>query len=283
MQERSGYMGAAIYLHLIRPQINFKQMKSEDRNQWIEKYLASELDGEELIYFKQQMKEDSAFREEVELQGQLSDSFDGGSKLQDFRDLLKKTDASWASDKPVARQASPLKIIRYVGAIAAAVLLGIVAYQFLSPFTAAPTATELFATNHSPYTMVLSERSSTQDENAELLNEAMLHYINEQFEEARDDFQTLSGIEPDNISYQFYTAQAALSIQRAAEAIPILQRLLELEEHPFQEQSRWYLALAYLQEGELEKSQAELKTLQEGQFKYEAAQALLRRLDALGF
>ena len=65
-------------------------------------------------------------------------------------------------------------------------------------------------------------------------------------------FQQLSQNDPNDISYQFYLAVAQLGAKENDASITLFQKIIATENHPFKEQSQWYLALAFLQNNNIE-------------------------------
>ena len=55
-----------------------------------------------------------------------------------------------------------------------------------------------------------------------------------------------------------------------------LKEIIAASDHPFTEQSQWYLGLAYLQKGDMEKASAAFNEIGAGQYKYEEAKQILK-------
>ena len=127
--------------------------------------------------------------------------------------------------------------------------------------------------------MLLTSRSSDENQVNEQLNQAISAYQNQDFESAATGFSEITEVNPDNLSYLFYQAVSLLESQKATEAIPVFQALLSQPKHTLSEQSQWYLALAYLQQEDTVNVKKHLEGIEEGEFKYEEAQTLLTKLE----
>lgn len=116
--------------------------------------------------------------------------------------------------------------------------------------------------------MLLNQRSV--DENtADLISyyNAITFYAKGQNQEALASFEELIHAQPENITYQFYQANLLLSVKKSGEAISIFQKILAGDYPLFEEQARWYLALAFLENNENENAKTLLEEINVGQFK----------------
>ncbi len=248
-------------------------MSLEEQYEQIERYLAEALSPEEQQAFEARLQEDAALAREVKLHRELARSLND-EKVNALRGQLKNIDQGWAA--PTDQQ--PTKRIslnwRQLAGVAAIIAIGILAYTFLNRGPASLTNDELFAQHFSPYRLVLDERSAAPSE-ADQLRAAISSYETGNYDQATERFQQLQNTAPDNVLYTFYTALSQLSNERPTEAIPLLQGLLQKGTHLFVQQSRWYLALAHLDNNDSENAKAVLRQIQEGDYQYEAAQAIL--------
>lgn len=245
-------------------------MEEADKFDRVEKYLAGTLNAEERKAFEQDLEEDETLKAELNLHKDLAETLKS-EELHKFRNLLEKTNENWSNKTSEAKQISLMP--RVFAAIAAAILLLVLAYQFILRPTSI-SSDELFAANYTSYNMVLKERSG--DALSADLNEAIVAYNRQDYEQAADLFNRLYNQTPEQLSYQFYAAQAALSANRVEVAIEQFSRLLDQEGHPFLEQSRWYLALAYLKKDALPEAKLLLQEIKEGQYNYKGAKDLLK-------
>lgn len=91
--------------------------------------------------------------------------------------------------------------------------------------------------------------------------DAMRTYQDEKYQEAIKLFDEILDQRPDD-AMSFYKGIALLSTDQAATAVPIFETLSARPDWQFQQQSSWYLAMAYLANDEADKAKAALKTHQ---------------------
>lgn len=249
-------------------------MEEKEKYDTIEKYLAGELDAKEQQNFERQLESDPDLQKELDLHDDLSNRLKG-EKIHDFRKVLQAVDQDWQAPHQDPQKRPILFRLPYIAAIAASLLLAVLAYQFLQT-PSMPSNSELFATYFEPYNMVLNERSENDNPNAVLLNAAVVAYSTKDFVQAAKQFSSLIEKVPENKAYAFYAAQAELAVNNSAKAIPLFRQLSSEGDHPFVELSRWYLALAFLQEGNVVEAKKQLETIKSGQDKFAEAQTLLK-------
>ncbi len=143
-------------------------------------------------------------------------------------------------------------------------LLAAAYFLFLSPATQ-PEA--LYAQNFSLPPDNLTVRG---DESQQLLNEAMAQYNDQHFAQALQRFDAWEAQHADSIPVIFYSAISHMALGEMQPAIDKLQMIvLERKADPsYSAASRWYLALAYLRDGEKTKAEELLKALAGGSSSY---------------
>lgn len=249
-------------------------MNVEEKFTLIEKYLAEELQGEALKKFEAQLQTDEQLNEELTLHRQLADTLKG-EKVHELRNVLKDVDKNWEDSS----KKDSAKIVNFnfkrVLAIAATIALFVISYQWFS--NQELSSEEIYATHFEPYPMLLNQRSideTTTD--SEIYNNAISFYAKGENADALAAFDKLLDSQPDNITFQFYKANIHLSSMDATSAIPIFQKILTSENPNFIEQTRWYLALAHLQNDDKENAKVLLQEIKEGQFKFGKAKSILK-------
>ena len=258
-------------------------MTTEEKYERIEQYLSGKLEGDALVDFEQQLRNDAALQNEVDLHREIEENLKG-EKIHQLRDVLKTVDKKWQAPstdvqttevKPTNR----LKYIRGMVLMAASFLLLFFAYQ--TYFSASQELEpNLFAANFEPYKMILSERSELNDStNIVVLNRAITAYRNQDYAAGATIFQSLQNQYPKIIAYHFYKALSLLGNGETAAAIEAYEQILKTPKHFFTEQSEWYLALAYLQKGDEAATKTQLQKIKEGAFQYSEAQAILKKLN----
>jgi tetratricopeptide repeat protein len=242
----------------------------------IEKYLSGELSGSELEDFESQLKIDASLQEELDLHLQVAETLKG-DQVHHFRTVLKKVDQDWQSPGSKKNAKVFSLSIRRIAAFAAVAMVLIIAFQVFGPKTNLSNEA-LFADNFEPYKMILNQRSGASDPLTDSMNAAVGAYERKEFETASRLFQGLEEKTPDNGAYRLYIANAELSLGNTEIAIKLLEQLVKDASPLFIEQSRWYLALAYLQKGDMDSTKKELQQIKSGAFNYKEAQKLLALL-----
>lgn len=217
--------------------------------------------------FEQRLVNEPDLRTEVELhQGVMGVAGDSG--LQNLFGALEKADQSFEHK----RSAKVLKFnYRRLLSVAAAILLLLGALLWI--FESEPSSEALYATHFEPYIMVLNQRTGSE-ENV-LLKQATSAYSEGNYSASADSFLQLAEEKPGNLSYRFYRGISLLAANKTSEAIPILEEISRSGNPSFGEQSRWYLALAYLQAGDTVNAKNTLLEIKEEALKYEEAQEIL--------
>ncbi|MFK8056177.1 MAG: tol-pal system YbgF family protein [Saprospiraceae bacterium] len=214
------------------------------------------------------------------IEADLKNTF-GDEGAAQLRDTLKNVDAKWtapASEETVVapRQAKVRRLsIGRMMSIAATLLLLAVAGWWVLDDGSSSDPNDLYAEYASPYRVTMVTRDASE---GILIQLAQTAYQEEDYGTAYASFSKLSEQEPTATQFQFYAGVSALLDGNAAEAIPIFEGLLAQEDHLFVEQSRWYLALANLQEGDSASAKTYLQDIEEGAYKSEEAKALLSQL-----
>ena len=252
-------------------------MNAEEKYDLIERYLDQQMTEVEKADFEKLLEKDAELKEELGLHQQITTSLKG-EKIHEFRHVLKETDQNWKSVEAVPNTKVKKINFRRVIAIAATVLLLIMAYQFFFVGGGQRSNDQLFADNFQPYQMLLSQRDISKEDINTLLEKAISTYTKGDFQNASLAFQQLAENDPEDISYSFYQAVSELGAKNSDEAIALFNGILAAGEHSFVEQSRWYLALAYMQKGDTMKAEKVLKEIRSGQFKYAEAKQLLEKL-----
>ena len=252
-------------------------MKTEEKYDLIEKYLEQRMSAEERQKFEQAMIDNPAIKEEIELHRQVTATLKG-EKVHELRSVLKAVDKNWGAEKKEQKGVARTINFRRVIAIAATVLLMVMSYQFFFTSGGPVSNEQLFADNFQPYQMLLSQRGLSEGEKNIVLENAISAYSKGNYQSAASFFQQLSQNDPTDISYQFYLAVAQLGAKENDTSINLFQNIISTEGHPFKEQSQWYLALAYLQNGDNENARKTLSEIESGQFKNAEARQILEQL-----
>ncbi len=250
-------------------------MNLEEKYTLIEKYLAEEMQGEELHDFEKKLLNDSDLKEELNLHQQVAETLKG-EKIHQLRSVLNDIDKKWETPS----KQKPAKVINFnfrrILTIAAAIALLITGYQLFTNSNL--SSEELYAANFETYPMLLNQRDIDPTINIKAYSNAITFYLNGQNQEAIVAFDQLIKLEPDNNTYEFYKGNLLLAENKSDEAIPIFQKIINGNHPLLVEQTRWYLALAFLKQNDQENAKALLEEIKPGRYKSKEAAKILKQL-----
>lgn len=240
----------------------------------IERYLDGAMTPGELDKFQQKLNTDPEFASAVTLHRELAETL-AGERIHQFRKTVKEVDANW---KP-ASGGRWLKVLKSPQnlAIAASLLLLI---GFFGWWTLDGPSNPEIASQYFEQLPLQTLMSPDSNEEQALRSEAHQAYIDGGYPEARDKFQILAQLNPDDLNYQLYLGISQLGSQQAAAAVSTLQPLAGSEDGTVTLEAAWYLALAYLQMDRGEEAQPYLERLVEnGTFRARDAERILSVMD----
>ncbi|MBR9920357.1 MAG: tetratricopeptide repeat protein [Bacteroidetes bacterium] len=253
-------------------------MEPEKKYELIEKHLAGTLSETEENAFRRMLESEPGLANEVKLHQRL-DQVLAGDRIHAFREKLKQTDRAWKKPEEAKKMYIRRKPKRSQLAIAATIVLLLAASLYLLLKPGSDGTDSLYAANFAPYEMVLNQRGAADESPRKQLEaQAVSAYENQQFDQAAQAFASLQEIAPNEDPFQFYYCLSVLASGQPDKAIPGLELLSEDSNSLFQEQSRWYLALAYLKNGQLEQAKSSLAQIETGAYRSAEAARLLRKL-----
>ncbi|WP_149274997.1 tetratricopeptide repeat protein [Pareuzebyella sediminis] len=255
-----------------------------DKETLLEKYLQDKLNEPEWQEFNDLLKSDPDFRAEAEFQMDVRRAITT-EEDENFMNILAdfETEARVAEQRTASteeqteahREAPKTKSFPKKWLVAASIaLLAGLTYFFTANQTANPH--DLFTENFVPYRNVTHPITRGEETN-DAKNQAFLAYSKGNYQEALPLFTALytSAKEP---YYLFYKANALIQLNRAEEAIPLLQEHLQTDDS-LTDKSTWYLAMAYLQLEDTKKAKEALKKVVEmNTYKAKEAKQLLEEL-----
>jgi tetratricopeptide (TPR) repeat protein len=108
-----------------------------------------------------------------------------------------------------------------------------------------------------------------------------IFYWDGQYRDALNTFESLQPFEKSNDNTLFVRANCLLALNRADEAAALLEKISHNKRSRFGAESEWYLALTYLNSGQIPAARALLQTLADspGVARRQDAAALLKELD----
>lgn len=239
-----------------------------ERETLLEKYIQGELTEKEWREFDALLKEDSDFKSDVDFHTDLKRVAEAEDDDY-FKEMLSDFEAQARTENSIKKR-FPTK---WLVAASIALIAGL-AYFFTVDSSA--STQDLFVSNFEPYRNVVhpivrGEEGQTKKTNAFAAYqtgdyETALPLLDELYTNTKEPY------------YLFYRANALIELNRAKEAVPLLQQHLKTND-TLVKNSPWYLAMAYLQ---LDDKENAIKMLQEviknGKYKVEEAQKLLDAL-----
>lgn len=240
-----------------------------ERETFLEKYIQGELTEKERQEFDALVKDDADFRREVEFHTNLKKVTESEDD-DNFRTMLTDFESEARMEKSSTKKI-PVKWL----AAASIVLLAGLAYFFT--IDNSTSTEELFAQNFVPYRNVVHPIVRGSNDQGQK-TKAFSAYQKGDYKNALNLLTELYKTEKEPY-YLFYRANALIQLNRASEAIPLLQQHLDAKDS-LAEKSRWYLAMAYLQMNEKENSIKMLnEVVNDDKFNVEEAKRLLQDLD----
>lgn len=188
----------------------------------------------------------------------------------------------------VARATGKVKRLTAIRYLAAAAVIGLLLVAGLFYFPRGEQ--DMFANNFEPYEdvlsgdveIVLSERGAALDVEAlEALQKGLKDYQKENYEQAIPVFEQYlksSAKEYKEKDVQFYLAVSNLAIGNNLKAIEGFESLLKSEKFKLKTATQWYLALAYLKNGQKDQAKPLLEGLKSNEKYIDKVQKILEGL-----
>lgn len=236
-----------------------------EREKLIEKYIQNRLSKEEKAEFDTLLANDVAFKKEVSLHNDLKQVAKHEDDT-DFRNLI----TGFETVKPQQRR-------NYTKWLAVASIILLVGLSYFFNLNNTPSSNELFNNYFEPYRNVIQpiERSATQQNEKTM---AFMAYEKGDYAKAVQLFTNLYATTKEPY-YLFYKANALLKLEKADEALPLLQEHLKTKD-TLTEKTNWYMALAYLKLEDEENAKKLLqKVIAEGTYKTKEAKKLLKEFE----
>ncbi|MEQ9438256.1 MAG: tetratricopeptide repeat protein [Cyclobacteriaceae bacterium] len=243
----------------------------------IESYLQGTLTPAEREQFEADMRKDETLREEVTLQRQLISSIE----TESVRQLLENIHEENFSEVPVEEEEEtpvvpmqPRRRLPYMAVAASVALLVLAGWWFF--MQQSPSPESLYAAYFTPAAGLPTTLGYSENTD---FAEGMVSYKMEEYAEAVQWWQPLLQADPTNDTLNYYLGVASLANEQAPEAIDYLTQVIETSSSVYNADAQWYLALAYLQNNEVEPAKALLTELSQREGAYrEQSRELLEEL-----
>ena len=237
-----------------------------DHEVLIEKYLKGTLSEKEQAEFDTLRGADKAFDQEVIFHENLK------AVLAAESDAVREMVEDFESEQPLKSSTTGVWKKLLVAASIFAVLGLAVFYNLSQPIS----SSDLYENYFERYPNVVKPMVRGAEPDA--ADKAFDAYDNERFEEALTRFTTLYETDG-SADYLFYKAITFLELERAEEAIELLEKYAASNDKG-SDKAIWYLAMAYLQLDDQEQARAELKkVMEEKAYNAGRAEELLAELE----
>lgn len=218
---------------------------SQESFEQIERYLLDQMADQEKSSFEAEMEKDQILAKQTEGLRNLILS----SEIHGLQESMDRFHDDLAEDVgKIKKLNAPFPLKRYLiaAAIGILILIGIFSLQ-----NRGSQHEQLFASYFQADPGLITSMSSGNNYE---FNKAMVAYKEGKYKEAIGSWEKLYQNNPQNDSLNYFLGAAHLANEEAAKAILYLENLSPLKESRFQEESFWYLGLAYLKSGEIEKA-----------------------------
>lgn len=226
-------------------------------------YIEGRLGEEERIAFEKRLEVEpdlkASYRQELGRHTALK-----AIQRAEEKEALKKV-----LGQPTARIKSLNSTFRIATIAAGIIILFILGYLFIPDQQPEQFAMQYFE----PYP--LSNVRGESDDQQALFDQALIPYQQGDFQIALPYLRQLLGTDPDNVQLKLNLASALIAEAQTPEAISLLQTITNQSA----DAAEWYLALAYLQDGQLSQAKELLQAISgKSHFKQGQARNLLEEL-----
>lgn len=215
--------------------------------QRIEQYVLGNMPKDKLSAFEERLKNDDLFKKQVEEQKLLINAIEKQSlknKLDDFHKGIDKN----VLKESMKSQKKRSSFQKYAIAASIALLVGIGGYWYVTNQSGNDKIyTDYFRPD--PGLPTVMGNSNNYD-----FYDAMVNYKQGDYNTAIEKWNKLLIAKPENDTLNYFLGVAQLADKNEAKAIPYLQKVLEKNKSIFMDDTYFYLGLAFLKNGELEKA-----------------------------
>jgi tetratricopeptide (TPR) repeat protein len=249
-------------------------MKTIDFSYFIERYLAGEMDDAEKEWFSKELEGNEMLRHEVELR-RKTDSIIADQGIMNLRSKLNAIEKKRAESALKARPSKRPGKLKYAALLV--ILVAIAGGTFLFRDTTLST-NEIIEKYYQPYEAVTSTRSDQQI-SAEDYNIALEYYKIRDFKQAALYFTKVLETEPDNMGTTLLNGISNYEIKNYPVAELSFEKVITDNKNYYVDHAQWYLALCYMQTGEIPKARGEFSLIEKSNTIYSRkARKILREL-----
>lgn len=248
----------------------------EELYEEIEAYLEGNLSRPELVAFESRMEQDPELKQQVSLHQRIAAAVADQEEIQLENTLQEVVEQEGGG---TVRFFARFPVMRYAAAAAIALLIAISIWWSVSSVLTSDSPQELFAENYEFYPGPASLRGSEDPIPYNPTEQAFLAYQQHDFQAAKEQFSELLAEDPTNTELIFFQALCNLELDNTNQARTGFGQVIDQGNNFYLMQSRWYLALAWLKEGNSEEATTILSELSQEKGKYaRSAEKLLEEM-----
>jgi TolA-binding protein len=244
-------------------------MKTIDFSYFIERYIAGEMNQNELAWFTKELEGNLSLQKEILLR-KKTDLILERQDIVSLRNKLVSIEKSRKAEK-IARDKLGSSRIRYAAIFTGLIFIG--SLLFFSFRTENPT--RLFVKYYETYENPGVSRSS----GAQLYCEAIEYFNKKEFARAGDGFEAYLKTNPATPHIVFLNGISNMEIKRFYDAEVSFDNVLDQKLNPYTVDANWYLAMCYLATSDKLKAKAQLQKIVKSESIYKnKARQILRHL-----
>lgn len=244
----------------------------------LEQYLNGELNGRELESFKNEINHRTELKQELALHQGVREAVNDKDTLL-LQETLKEIREEWKIENM-----SPPTIRFWHTTLfkVAAVIILVATVSLLLYLSQRPTFNrpyELYAHHYKPPTAELVRGFEERDQTK--FQDALLKFNEANYQEAAIDFESMIASDPGHIKPQYYLAHCYMNLGNMNKAITLFHVIIDHADNIYILDARWYLGLAYLNQGLIDEARQQFLQLQKNTSKGKEVGKLLSQLESL--
>lgn len=248
---------------------------NEERYHIIDKYLAGELSGEELLRFEDELKNDASLAEDLSIFKMLNANMPSLLRRKEGADILKKTLQQQGKLNFNKKETKIISVIRNKKYwLAAAVSLAVITTAVLLQQQGNYDETKLYAEYAGNENISLVSRDTAAQED---LANATAYYNDGDYTAAVPFLEKALRADSSNIKYQIILSRCYIESANYAAAKAYLDKISS-GESVYKYQATWLQALSSIKQKKKQECIAYLNTIPAQADEYAKAQELLRKL-----
>ncbi|PVW17356.1 tetratricopeptide repeat protein [Marixanthomonas spongiae] len=215
----------------------------------IERYITNKMSAEEQKQFVDSLSNDPSLQQKVNEVRTLIDGVEASAlkdKLDDFHKELPQTHSKVVNKGELIQKPKRSKMPLYAIAAVLVVIFGILWF-----YNSSDPNEKLFAQHFTPDPGLPTTMSTT---NNYTFFDGMVDYKQQNYKTAIEKWKPLLSEKPENDTLNYFLGVAYLAEKNEKEAIEYLREVSKIQSSMFLQESYYYLGLAFLKNGEIEKA-----------------------------